>query len=188
VNGWHVLIVGLWAVVIVQAALIVVLYRQVGIVILGQSSARTRDGLPISAVAPDWEAPDQDGQLRRLADFRGRPLVLVFAEPGCGPCRALMPELQRFYEENSDRTAVVVVASEDGEVNGEMARAHLNGIPVLTQDDQRISREYRIAATPFSYAIDADGTIQAKGIVNYEAQLELQLSDVETPERAEVPA
>ncbi|HVK38601.1 MAG TPA: redoxin domain-containing protein [Candidatus Kapabacteria bacterium] len=32
----------------------------------------------IGALAPDFSAPDQDGVVRSLAEFRGRPLVLYF--------------------------------------------------------------------------------------------------------------
>ncbi len=38
-------------------------------------------------LAPDFELPDQDGQLRKLSDYRGKPVVLYFYPkddtPGC---------------------------------------------------------------------------------------------------------
>lgn len=41
----------------------------------------------IGAPAPDFSAPDQDGTIRSLIDFRGRPLILYFypkdMTPGC---------------------------------------------------------------------------------------------------------
>ena len=33
-----------------------------------------QSGIP----APDFELPDEAGKLRRLSDFRGRPVVLYF--------------------------------------------------------------------------------------------------------------
>jgi len=38
-------------------------------------------------LAPDFELPDQDGKLRKLSDYRGKPMVLYFYPkddtPGC---------------------------------------------------------------------------------------------------------
>ncbi len=43
--------------------------------------------LPEGSLAPDFSLPDESGKLRRLADYRGRPLVLYFypkdETPGC---------------------------------------------------------------------------------------------------------
>src|SRR5688500_5189394 len=45
------------------------------------------NALEVGMRAPDFTAPDQDGTIRTLSDFRGRPLVLYFypkdMTPGC---------------------------------------------------------------------------------------------------------
>ncbi|MEW6470963.1 MAG: peroxiredoxin [Actinomycetota bacterium] len=50
----------------------------------GQAEA---DGLAVGTEAPDFALPDANGQIVRLSDFRGRPVVLVFYpldwSPGC---------------------------------------------------------------------------------------------------------
>jgi AhpC/TSA family len=34
--------------------------------------------VPVGSVAPDFSLPDESGQMRSLADFRGHKVVLVF--------------------------------------------------------------------------------------------------------------
>jgi hypothetical protein len=40
--------------------------------------------LPLGAPAPGFELPDLAGARNSLADFRGRTLLLLFFNPGCG--------------------------------------------------------------------------------------------------------
>jgi hypothetical protein len=44
----------------------------------GMSAVPAAAGPTVGAPAPDFALVDQDGRLRRLADFRGAPLLLVF--------------------------------------------------------------------------------------------------------------
>ena len=34
--------------------------------------------VPVGSIAPDFSLPDESGRLTSLAEFRGRPVVLVF--------------------------------------------------------------------------------------------------------------
>src|SRR5690242_4417416 len=40
-------------------------------------------GLPVGSAAPVFELPDLEGQRKRLDDFRGKKLLLVFFNPRC---------------------------------------------------------------------------------------------------------
>jgi methylamine dehydrogenase accessory protein MauD len=168
-SAWHLLIVGLWGAVIVLAGLVALLYRQFGLVYLAQNAARTRDGLPLGGEAPNWSAADQDGIERTPAEYVGRPFVLVFAEPGCAPCRKLMPELELFAVERRGQVDVVVIGSADSALNRSMAQPHVS---VLTQEDDVVASRFRVAATPFCYLIDDAGRLRDKGIVNFKVQLD----------------
>src|SRR5882762_5602155 len=45
--------------------------------------------------------PRLDGGELALEDLRGRRVVVVFSEPHCGPCNALVPHLEKFHRENT---------------------------------------------------------------------------------------
>src|SRR5947209_15473953 len=51
-------------------------------------------GLPVGAEAPDFELPDLAKERKRLSNYRGQPLLLIFFNPACGFCRELAPKLR----------------------------------------------------------------------------------------------
>ncbi len=169
--NWQIVVISLWVVALLQTFLVLVLFHQVGVVFLGQSPARARDGLPLGARTPNWEAPDETGVTRRAEDFRGRPTMILFADPFCGPCQHLMPELAAFAQEVGDRLVIVVVGSEDHGANAQMADRYLLAVPVVTQQNRSISGAFEVAATPFAFFADGSGRVRAKGVVNSLTQL-----------------
>src|SRR5262249_41450220 len=52
-------------------------------------------GLPIGAPAPAFALSTLAGETMTLEALRalGKPIVLLFSDPGCGPCTALFPEV-----------------------------------------------------------------------------------------------
>lgn len=59
--------------------------------------------LPNEAMSMLWasEFESPSGEVLRLADFRGRPLVLNFWATWCPPCVEEMPLIDAFYRQNS---------------------------------------------------------------------------------------
>src|SRR5436309_14223569 len=60
-----------------------------------------RSGLKAGTPAPDFRLPRLDGRGElALADLNGKPVLLVFSSPHCGPCNTLAPALEKFYREH----------------------------------------------------------------------------------------
>jgi peroxiredoxin len=55
-------------------------------------------GLPLGSPAPEFALPDLAGETKTFAQFRGKPLLLIFFNPACGFCRELVPKLAAFAE------------------------------------------------------------------------------------------
>ena len=71
-----------------------------------------RDGLKAGTTAPDFTLPRLDGKGDlSLSELRGKRVLLVFSSPGCGPCNALAPELEKFHREQLDRDRSRVAAN-----------------------------------------------------------------------------
>src|SRR5262245_24025418 len=51
-----------------------------------REAARRPEGLPVGKTAPDFELPDLAGVRRKLSDFRGQDVLLIFFNPQCGFC------------------------------------------------------------------------------------------------------
>src|SRR5262249_46287346 len=55
---------------------------------VGESQA-----LPVGTIAPGFELPDLSGMLRKLSEFRGKNVLLLFYNPSCGFCTKFAPNL-----------------------------------------------------------------------------------------------
>src|SRR6476659_4166401 len=99
---WLVSYIVLWALVVVLILLVILLYRQLGIMYLGSAEGVSRDGLAKGTTAPDFSLADQYGNVQRLSSYRGRPVLLVFGAPSCTPCRTLLPQMEEWAENHRD--------------------------------------------------------------------------------------
>src|SRR5262245_18699732 len=93
------------ALILILAFLVLGALRALGIVTwrLDQMEAMRpsrigREGLKIGRKAPDFTLPSAAGDERSLGEFAGRKVLLVLTQSGCGPCREIVPELNRLHE------------------------------------------------------------------------------------------
>jgi peroxiredoxin len=121
---------------------------------LGESRIE-RDGLKAGTQAPPFELEDVRGSRVRLEDFRGRRLMLVFSDPECGPCNALLPDLARLQDE----TSIVMVTRGDRAANRAKVEEHGLEFPVVLQKGWTLSKDYGIFATPVAFLIDEEGVL-----------------------------
>ena len=123
-----------------------------------------RNGLKPGKKAPDFTLPSVAGTEVALSSFAGRRVLLVFVQPGCGPCRHIAPELNRLH--GKGEVQVVVVSNGDSEANKKWAGEVQARFPVVTQERLSLSRRYEAFATPFAFLIDEKGVIRSAGIAN----------------------
>jgi cytochrome c biogenesis protein CcmG/thiol:disulfide interchange protein DsbE len=94
----------------------------------GDSQGTAHDpGTPVTvSVDPArWELPRLDGPgLVRLADFKGKPLVVNFFASWCTPCRAELPVLSAMATQLGDRVRFAGVDSEETGDGLAMARQY----------------------------------------------------------------
>jgi peroxiredoxin len=136
------------------AALAVVLYRRVApsIELSGEAPA-----------APPVEAALLDGAAFRLADYRGRVVVLNFWATWCPPCLAEIPGFVRLQEELRDDGVVFVgVAMDEGGAAAVAPFAERHGItyPLVLDDGALAARFGGVAALPTTLLIDRAGRVR----------------------------
>jgi peroxiredoxin len=199
---WPLSVVILWAVVLFLVFLVLGTLRTLGLLSwrLEQLEATTpkhlgRDGLKPGKRAPDFtlpcanvgrifnpprwiENPSYETTDLSLHDFGGRKVLLVFTQSGCGPCRTVIPELNRL--ERGD-TRVLVVSNGDLETTRKWSAEVGARFPVLAQDKFSISKKYEVFATPFAFLIDDTGVIVSKGIINNRRNIRYVLSGTRVP-------
>ncbi|HEV2121352.1 MAG TPA: TlpA disulfide reductase family protein, partial [Chloroflexota bacterium] len=130
----------------------------------------TTAGLPVGTTAPAFSLSALEGETVTLDRLRagGKPVVLVFTDPGCGPCLALMPEIGRWQQNHGQSLTLALVSRGTREANAAEVREH--GISrVLLQQDREVAQAYQSIATPSAVLIHPDGTIGAPTALGSEA-------------------
>jgi peroxiredoxin/uncharacterized membrane protein YphA (DoxX/SURF4 family) len=127
---------------------------------LGGGQPATLPGLPIGSPAPSFSLRDVDRRERSLASLTAgaRPLLLVFADPQCAPCNALLPRIANWQSQHADQLAIAVVGSGSIAENRAKARAH-NLETVLVQDRFEVADRFDARATPSAVLVRPDGSI-----------------------------
>jgi peroxiredoxin len=118
-----------------------------------------REGLPAGTPAPAFALPDVAGNTVTLDDYTGRRVLLVFSDPDCGPCDALLPDLGRLDRKAGHDLKIVLVGRGGVDENRRKAKAYGIDFPVVLQSGWRLSKEYGIFATPVAFLIDEEGII-----------------------------
>jgi methylamine dehydrogenase accessory protein MauD len=117
-------------------------------------------GLPLGEAAPDFEVRNLQGQKLTLETLRasGKPVILLFTDPNCGPCAAMMPDVGRWQEEYAEKLTVALVSRGEPEENAISASEH-RLTNVLLQEDWEVSDAYGVDGTPSAVLVQPDGTI-----------------------------
>ena len=151
------------------------------------------EGLPIGTPAPAFSLTGLYGETATLESLRarGNPVVLVFSDPGCGPCNALMPDVGKWQRELSNKVTVALVSR--GDVDANKGKASEHGLSnVLLQKDNEIADLYETMGTPTGVLVTQDGLIATKPAPGGEAirRLVNQAAEgkIEKPVRIDAPA
>ena len=119
-------------------------------------------GLPVGSQAPDLSLRSLHGETLTLDSLRvaGKQVMLLFTDPNCGPCNALLPEVSRWQEEHSEKLTVALISRGEVEENRTKAQEHaLQNI--LLQEDWEVSERYQVGGTPSAVLVGPEGKVNS---------------------------
>jgi thiol-disulfide isomerase/thioredoxin len=147
----------LGAAVLAGLVLVLVVAAAVAVAVRGDGRAPLPTASPTEV--PMVTLPDLDGVEVSLADVvaDGLPALVVFTRPGCGGCAELLPELER-WQNDEGPVHVVVVGSGSLADNQAEAAAH-PGLRVLLQQARWVTDRFAIAFNPGAVLVGADGAV-----------------------------
>ena len=122
--------------------------------------AQSARGLPVGTAAPTFTASGLNGETMTLEALRAgdTPALLLFADPQCGPCNALLPDVGRWQRDHASRLTIALVTRGTADANRTKVREH--GLrSVLLQQDREIAASYQVSGTPSAVLVRSDGTV-----------------------------
>jgi thiol-disulfide isomerase/thioredoxin len=117
---------------------------------------------PASFPAPDFTLPTLSGAPIRLAELRGKVVLLNFWATWCVPCRTEMPSLDALYQQYQDRGLAVLAVNVDtlstAGVEAFMQEVAVT-FPIVLDPAWSVARAYRVLGLPTTYLIDRGGNV-----------------------------
>lgn len=88
----------------------------------------------------------------------GRPVLALFSDPHCGPCREVLPSVGHWQREHAAELTTVLIAA--GSVADNVAKAEEFGLrTVLLDADRAVAAAYRSPGTPSAVLVGPDGLV-----------------------------
>jgi len=128
--------------------------------------AKAREGDP----APDFELPGTGGRTYRLADYRGRKLVLAFYP---GDFTPVCTKQFCSYRDEGDRidaidAELLGISPQSVDSHERFVQEKSLNVPLLADEDKAVARAYGIVAGPMvrraTFVIDEEGTIRHRKV------------------------
>ncbi|MBY0122834.1 redoxin domain-containing protein [Bacillus sp. S/N-304-OC-R1] len=129
----------------------------------GSDLSQFQEGNP----APNFELTTLEGEIVRLSDYKGKKVMLNFWATWCPPCKAEMPHMQNFYENNKDKGIEILAVNLTQIDNGKEAiktfvKAYGLTFPIPLDENAAIGTQYQAFTIPTTYIIDSNGIISKK--------------------------
>ena len=124
--------------------------------------------IEIGSIAPDFTAPDPDGNSVTLSKVLGKITILDFWASWCRPCRVENPNFVKLYNKYHDKGLNIISVSLDREnqmkrwVNA-IEKDNLNWYNVsnLKYWQDPVAQLYNISSIPATFILDEKGKIIA---------------------------
>lgn len=129
--------------------------------------------------APGFEQQALKGDAIRLADYKGKYVLLEFWASWCAPCRAESPNVLKAYEKYKGNGFDVLSVSLDDKQDKWAAAVKKDGLVWKQVSDLKgwkneVARLYGIQAVPANFLIDPNGKIIAQNLRGDDLQNKLE--------------
>jgi peroxiredoxin len=127
-----------------------------------ETAARPK-GPPLDSPAPQFELTAYAGgtiSLKQLLAY-GKPVLLIFTNPTCGPCVVLFAEVKEWQKTHSDQLTIALISF--GSIKENFVNVARNGLgTVLLQHEREVAELYGANVTPTAVVVGRNGKIASR--------------------------
>ena len=167
----------LWLVIVLLSILVFALTRQVGILherVAPAGALQPTTGPKVGELTKNIQVTSLQGESIEIggASKDGLASLILFISPTCPVCKTLVPTAKSLVRSESKRLRLTFGS------DGEDPQQHKNYVEDLDIGtcpyflSQSVGMYYQVSKLPFAVLIDANGTLQSKGLVNTREHLE----------------
>lgn len=120
--------------------------------------AESRKYAVVGEAAPSFTLTDLQGNEVRLADYKGKGVLLNFWASWCNPCVNELPLLNEAYKLSGVELLAVNVGDSQ-ETAQKFAERYELSFPIVLDSKLKIKERYRAAGLPLTVLIDEEGTL-----------------------------
>jgi len=166
----------LWVLVLVLAAMVFALVRQIGILyerIAPAGALMAGSGLKTGEEIPVFDLETLDGRAIRIGgkSSNGKSTLLFFLSPTCPVCKTLIPILTAMRKSEANWLEIVFASDGDEKEHRQWLReCKLESWPYILS--QQLGMTMLVAQLPFAALIDENGILCARGLVNTREHIE----------------
>jgi len=117
-------------------------------------------GLPLDSVAPAFELTAYAGGTVTLTQLLadGKPVLLIFTNPTCGPCVTLFTEVKDWQQTHREQLTIALISF--GTIKENFVNVARNGLgQVLLQQEREVAEKYGANVTPTAVVVNVNGKI-----------------------------
>lgn len=113
-------------------------------------------------VAPDFTLRSDQGDNKKLSEYRGKVVLINFWASWCGPCQQELPKLAELKELHNENDFELLSINIDEEPEKALRLAKKLGVnfPVLFDEQKQVSKLYDIDAMPMTVLVDRNGEVR----------------------------
>ena len=166
----------LWVLVLVLAAMVFALVRQIGILyerVAPAGALMAASGLKTGEEIPVFDLETLAGRAIRIGgkSSNGKSTLLFFLSPTCPVCKTLIPILTAMRKSEANWLEIVFASDGDEQEHRQwLQECKLESWPYILS--QQLGMTMLVAQLPFAALIDENGILCARGLVNTREHIE----------------
>ena len=126
-------------------------------------------GLALHSPAPAFDLASYEGNrgsLDQLLHY-GKPLLLIFTNPNCGPCVTLFEEVREWQRDYSEQITIALITQ--GTIKENFVNVTRNSLAnVLLQQQHEVAEAYQSTMTPTAVVVSLDRRIASEAAAGAE--------------------